>query len=91
MTQHRTSIPAHEEDVCSQRSENRGHRNRSTPDRSTEEGPKNGRDQEGKKILAGLLIDRFLPLQEEWYEPIRSMQRDLARLKEQPHAPEPQK
>lgn len=49
------------------------------------------RDPEGRKILAELLIDRFLPLQEERYEPIRSMQRDLARLKEQPHAPEPQK
>jgi phosphonate transport system substrate-binding protein len=47
------------------------------------------RDPEGKKILAGLLIDRFLPLQEEWYEPIRSMQLNLAHLKEQQHAPEP--
>ena len=49
------------------------------------------RDPEGRKILAELLIDRFLPLQEEWYESIRSMHRDLALLKEQPHAPEPQK
>jgi len=47
------------------------------------------RDPEGRKILAGLLIDRFLPLEEEWYEPIRSMQRNLAHLKEMPHAPEP--
>jgi phosphonate transport system substrate-binding protein len=47
------------------------------------------RDPEGRKILAELLIDRFLPLQEEWYEPIRSMQRDLVHLKEQPHAREP--
>lgn len=39
-------------------------------------------DPEGKKILAELLIDRFLPLQEEWYEPIRSMNRRLTRLKE---------
>lgn len=46
-------------------------------------------DPEGKKILAGLLIDRFLPLQEEWYEPIRSMQRHLTHLKEQSNAPEP--
>jgi phosphonate transport system substrate-binding protein len=46
-------------------------------------------DPEGRKILAGLLIDRFLPLKEEWYEPIRSMHRRLALLKEQPHAPEP--
>jgi len=49
------------------------------------------RDPEGRKILGELLIDRFLPLQDEWYESIRSMHRDLARLKEQPHAPEPQK
>ncbi len=44
-------------------------------------------DPEGKKILAGLLIDRFLPLREEWYDPIRSMQQRLAHLKEKPHAP----
>ena len=44
---------------------------------------------EGKKILAELLIDRFLPLKEEWYEPIRSMHQYLARFKEQPHAREP--
>ena len=44
-------------------------------------------DPEGRKILAELLIDRFLPLREEWYEPILSMQRHLAHLKEQPHAP----
>ena len=48
-------------------------------------------DPEGRKILAELLIDRFLPLQEERYDSIRSMQRDLARFKEPPHAPEPQK
>jgi phosphonate transport system substrate-binding protein len=47
------------------------------------------RDPEGRKILAGLLIDRFLPLQEEWYEPIRSMQQHLTHLKGQSHAPEP--
>lgn len=46
-------------------------------------------DPEGKKILTGLLIDRFLPLKEEWYEPIRSMNRRLAHLKEQPHAAKP--
>ncbi len=46
-------------------------------------------DPEGKKILAGLLIDRFLPLKEEWYEPIRSMHRRLALLKEQPHVFKP--
>jgi len=46
-------------------------------------------DPEGKKILAGLLIDRFLPLKEEWYEPIRSMHRRLANIEEQPHASKP--
>jgi len=46
-------------------------------------------DPEGKKILAGLLIDRFLPLQEEWYDPIRSMHRRLANVEEQPHASKP--
>jgi hypothetical protein len=46
-------------------------------------------DPEGKKILAVLLIDRFLPMQEEWYEPIRSMQQYLASSKEPPHAPKP--
>jgi phosphonate transport system substrate-binding protein len=40
-------------------------------------------DQEGKKILAELLIDRFIPLKEEWYEPIRHMQQKLAHAKEQ--------
>jgi phosphonate transport system substrate-binding protein len=44
---------------------------------------------EGKKILAGLMIERFLPLQEEWYETIRSMHQYLARSKEPPHAPKP--
>lgn len=46
-------------------------------------------DPEGKKILAELLIDRFLPLKEEWYEPIQSMHQYVARFKEQPHAREP--
>jgi phosphonate transport system substrate-binding protein len=46
-------------------------------------------DPEGKQILAGLLIDRFLPLKEEWYEPIRSMHRRVSHLKESPHAPQP--
>lgn len=46
-------------------------------------------DPEGKKILAGLLVDRFLPLQEKWYEPIRSMHRRLALFKEQAHAAKP--
>ncbi|OGP71410.1 MAG: phosphonate ABC transporter substrate-binding protein [Deltaproteobacteria bacterium RBG_13_58_19] len=45
-------------------------------------------DPEGKKILAGLLIHRFVPLQDDWYEPIRTMQQRLARLREPPHAAE---
>lgn len=45
-------------------------------------------DPEGKKILAGLLIDRFIPLQEEWYESIRVMRQALARLKGPPLAAE---
>jgi phosphonate transport system substrate-binding protein len=44
-------------------------------------------DPEGKKILAELLIDRFLPLKEEWYGPIQSMHQYLAQFKEQPHVP----
>ncbi len=44
------------------------------------------RDPEGKKILAGLLIDQFIPLKEEWYEPIRAMHQHLARFKGTPHA-----
>ncbi len=41
---------------------------------------------EGKKILAELLIDRFIPLKEEWYEPIRQMHQKLAHLKEKADA-----
>ncbi|MDD2901930.1 MAG: phosphate/phosphite/phosphonate ABC transporter substrate-binding protein [Syntrophales bacterium] len=48
-------------------------------------------DPEGRKILTELLIDRFLPLQEEWYEPIRSMHRRLAHLEESAHAPQSEK
>lgn len=35
-------------------------------------------EPEGKRILGELLIDRFLPLREEWYEPIRQMHRSLS-------------
>ncbi len=45
-------------------------------------------DQEGKRILAELLIDRFIPLKEEWYQPIRDMQEKLAHLKEPEDAPQ---
>jgi len=41
---------------------------------------------EGKKILNELLIDRFIPLQEDWYEPIRRMHSSLTQLKDQAHA-----
>jgi phosphonate transport system substrate-binding protein len=44
-------------------------------------------DREGKRILAELMIDRFLPPQEEWYDSLRQMQQHLARLKDQSHAP----
>jgi phosphonate transport system substrate-binding protein len=40
---------------------------------------------EGRKILAELYIDRFAPLQEEWYEPIRQMHRYLAQFREKRH------
>jgi ABC-type phosphate/phosphonate transport system substrate-binding protein len=43
-------------------------------------------DPEGKKLLAGLLIDRFIPLKEEWYDPIRAMHQHLARFKGTLHA-----
>lgn len=43
-------------------------------------------DPEGKKILGELLIDRFIPLKEEWYEPVRRMHQKLAPLKEGAHA-----
>ncbi len=39
-------------------------------------------DPEGKKILAELLIHRFVAPREEWYEPIRTMYRKLAQVKE---------
>ncbi len=44
------------------------------------------RDQEGKRILAELMIDRFLSPQEEWYDSVRQMQQYLARLRD-PYAP----
>lgn len=35
-------------------------------------------DQEGKEILEKLMIDRFVPPEEAWYEPIRQMKTVLA-------------
>jgi phosphonate transport system substrate-binding protein len=45
------------------------------------------RDPEGKKILAELMIDRFIPPREEWYDTLRQMNQHLARLRDRPHAP----
>ena len=44
-------------------------------------------DPEGQKILKELMIDRFIPPQEEWYENLTQMQRHLAEEKDKPHAP----
>jgi len=44
-------------------------------------------DPEGKKILAELMIDRFIPGRDEWYDSVRQMEQQLNRLKEEPHAP----
>ena len=35
----------------------------------------------GKSILDGLMIERFVPSQEEWYDPIRAMQQESRRGK----------
>lgn len=43
-------------------------------------------EPEGKKILTELMIDRFTPLQDEWYEPIRLMHRKLAQGKDKADA-----
>jgi hypothetical protein len=42
-------------------------------------------DPEGKKILGELLIDSFIPLQEEWYDPVRRMHEKLVQMKEGVH------
>ncbi len=43
-------------------------------------------DPEGRRILGELFIDRFIPLKEEWYEPIQRLHQKLAQLKEQSNA-----
>ncbi len=43
-------------------------------------------DQEGKKILAELMIDRFIPPRDELYDSVRQMEQQLARLKDESHA-----
>jgi phosphonate transport system substrate-binding protein len=48
------------------------------------------KDPEGRKILAELYIDRFEPLQEEWYEPIRQMHRYLVQFGEKKHGRAPE-
>ena len=44
-------------------------------------------DPEGKKILAELMIDRFILPRDEWYDSVRKMEQQLNQLKEEPHAP----
>jgi len=44
------------------------------------------KNPEGRKILEELLIDRFIPLQEEWYGSIRQMHQKLTQGKEGGHA-----
>lgn len=44
-------------------------------------------DPEGKRLLDELMIDRFIPLQEEWYGTLRQMNQYLARRKDPSHAP----
>jgi phosphonate transport system substrate-binding protein len=44
-------------------------------------------DPEGKKILTELMIDRFIAPQEEWYDNLRQMYRQVAGAKDKPHAP----
>jgi phosphonate transport system substrate-binding protein len=43
-------------------------------------------DPEGQKVLESLMIDRFLPPKEEWYDTIRQMEKKLALLPAAPHA-----
>ena len=42
-------------------------------------------EPEGRQILEKLLIDRFMPLKEEWYEAIRQMHQNLTQVKERAH------
>ena len=42
-------------------------------------------DPEGQKVLESLMIDRFLPPKEDWYESIRQIDRQLASLPESSH------
>ncbi len=42
-------------------------------------------DPEGQRILAELMIDRFIAPREQWYETIRKMKQNLALLHSEPH------
>ena len=44
-------------------------------------------DPEGKRILTKLMIDRFIPPRDEWYDSVRQMEQQLHRLPDEPHAP----
>ena len=44
-------------------------------------------DPEGKKILTELMIDRFIAPQEEWYDNLKQMHRQVVGEKDKPHAP----
>lgn len=44
-------------------------------------------DLEGKKILAELMIDRFIAPQEAWYDNLRRIYRQVTGGEEKPHAP----
>ncbi|MFI5329475.1 MAG: phosphate/phosphite/phosphonate ABC transporter substrate-binding protein [Desulfobaccales bacterium] len=44
-------------------------------------------DPEGKKILAELMIDRFIAPQDEWYDNLRQMYQRVAGGKDKSHAP----
>jgi hypothetical protein len=44
-------------------------------------------DPEGKKILAELMIDRFIAPREEWYDNLRQIYRQVAEEKVKAHAP----
>jgi phosphonate transport system substrate-binding protein len=44
-------------------------------------------DPEGRHLLGELMIDRFVPVQDQWYDSVRKMHQHLAGLKDKPHAP----
>ena len=39
-------------------------------------------DEEGRRILDSLMIDRFVDSEESWYEPVQTLQRQLAAFRE---------